>query len=33
MNIHEYQAKELFRRYGINVLKGSIAFSSEEANG
>ena len=31
MNIHEYQAKELFRRYGINVLKGSIAFSSEEA--
>ena len=31
MNIHEYQAKELFKSYGINILEGSIAFSSEEA--
>ena len=31
MNIHEYQAKELFKEFGIKTLKGKIAFSSEEA--
>ncbi|MGF1467033.1 MAG: ADP-forming succinate--CoA ligase subunit beta [Sandaracinaceae bacterium] len=31
MNIHEYQAKQLFRRYGIPTPKGSPAFSVEEA--
>ena len=31
MNIHEYQAKNLFREYGLNILKGNIAFSSDEA--
>ena len=31
MNIHEYQAKELFRNYDIKVLNGKVAFSTEEA--
>ena len=31
MNIHEYQAKDVFRRFGIPVLKGGVAHSSEEA--
>ena len=31
MNIHEYQAKQLFRSYGINVLKGDIAFNIDDA--
>ena len=31
MNIHEYQAKQLFRSYGINVLKGDIAFNVDDA--
>ena len=31
MNIHEYQAKGLFRSYGLNVLNGGIAFSADEA--
>lgn len=31
MNIHEYQAKEIFRTYGIPVLKGQVARSIEEA--
>ena len=31
MNIHEYQAKQLFHAYGINVLKGEIAFNSSQA--
>ena len=31
MNIHEYQAKQLFHSYGINVLKGEIAFNSSQA--
>ena len=31
MNIHEYQAKQLFNSYGINVLKGDIAFNSDNA--
>ncbi len=31
MNLHEYQAKELFARYGLPVLPGQIALSPEEA--
>ena len=31
MNIHEYQAKEILRKYGVAVLKGKVAFSPEEA--
>ncbi len=31
MKIHEYQGKELFRRYGVAVPKGMVAFTPEEA--
>ena len=31
MNIHEYQAKELLRRYGVAVLDGHVATTVEEA--
>ncbi len=31
MKIHEYQAKELFRRYGIPIPAGEAAFGVEEA--
>ncbi|MDR3346655.1 MAG: ADP-forming succinate--CoA ligase subunit beta [Campylobacteraceae bacterium] len=31
MNIHEYQAKEILRAYGVPTPKGYIAFNSEEA--
>jgi len=31
MNIHEYQAKELLRRYGVAVLGGHVAWTAEEA--
>lgn len=31
MNIHEYQAKELYRQYGIPTAKGFPAFNVEEA--
>lgn len=31
MKIHEYQAKELFRKYRIPVPKGGVAFSVDEA--
>jgi len=31
MNIHEYQAKELFRRYGVTVQRGGAATTAEEA--
>ncbi len=30
MNIHEYQAKELFKLYDIPVSTGSVAYSSNE---
>ncbi len=32
MNLHEYQAKELFRSYGIPVPTGGVAFSADEAS-
>ena len=31
MNIHEYQAKELLRGYGVPVLEGHVAWTPEEA--
>ena len=31
MNLHEYQAKELFARFGLPVLPGQVAASAEEA--
>jgi succinyl-CoA synthetase beta subunit len=31
MKIHEYQAKELFRKFGVPVPDGEVAFSPEEA--
>jgi succinyl-CoA synthetase beta subunit len=32
MNIHEYQAKALLKRYGVVVPRGEVAFSPEEAS-
>ena len=32
MNIHEYQAKEIFKKFGINVQNGAIIFSLNEIN-
>ncbi|TCS82923.1 ADP-forming succinate--CoA ligase subunit beta [Tepidibacillus fermentans] len=31
MNIHEYQAKEILRKYGVAVPNGNVAFTVEEA--
>jgi succinyl-CoA synthetase beta subunit len=31
MNVHEYQAKELMRKFGIKVLNGGIAKTADEA--
>ncbi|MCA9417121.1 MAG: ADP-forming succinate--CoA ligase subunit beta [Candidatus Omnitrophica bacterium] len=31
MNIHEYQAKGLLRDYGVATLRGSVAYTPEEA--
>jgi succinyl-CoA synthetase beta subunit len=31
MNIHEYQAKEILRKFGVAVPRGKVAFSPEEA--
>jgi succinyl-CoA synthetase beta subunit len=31
MKIHEYQAKELFKKYGVPIPSGGVAFSTEEA--
>lgn len=31
MNIHEYQAKEVLRKYGVATLKGVVAHSPDEA--
>jgi len=33
MNIHEYQAKDLFRQYGVRTLEGVVASNPEEAAG
>ena len=31
MNIHEYQGKEIFRKYGVATPRGIPAFSIDEA--
>src|SRR5690606_19243813 len=31
MNIHEYQGKEILRKYGVSVPNGRVAFTVEEA--
>jgi len=31
MNIHEYQAKELLRKFGVAVPKGGVAYTPDEA--
>ena len=31
MNIHEFQAKDLMRQYGVPVPAGSVAHSTEQA--
>ena len=31
MKIHEYQAKDLFKKYNIPTPKGGVAFNSDEA--
>ena len=31
MKIHEYQAKEILRRYNVSVPRGGVAFTAEEA--
>jgi succinyl-CoA synthetase beta subunit len=31
MNIHEYQGKELLKRYGVTVLDGHVAWTADEA--
>ena len=33
MKIHEYQAKELFKKFGVPVPEGGVAFSTSEAKG
>ena len=31
MNIHEYQAKEILRKFGVAVPNSKVAFSAKEA--
>ena len=31
MNLHEYQAKQLFAKYGMPVPTGEVAWNAEEA--
>src|SRR5258707_3849338 len=31
MNIHEYQGKELLKKYGVAVLEGHVAWTPDEA--
>ena len=31
MNIHEYQAKELLRKFGVAVPRGGVAYTADEA--
>ena len=33
MRIHEYQAKEILKSYGVPVPKGRVAETPEEAQG
>jgi len=33
MNVHEYQAKELMKKFNISVLQGRVATTAEEAHG
>src|SRR5450631_2195643 len=33
MNIHEYQAKEIFRRYGVPTPRGEMVTKTEDARG
>jgi len=33
MNIHEYQAKNLLKEFGVAVPRGGVAFSAKEADG
>lgn len=30
MNIHEYQAKSIFKRFGIDILRGEVAYNLDE---
>ncbi|MSR65479.1 MAG: ADP-forming succinate--CoA ligase subunit beta [Verrucomicrobiae bacterium] len=32
MNIHEYQGKEIFRKFGVPVPEGQVAFNADEAS-
>ena len=31
MNIHEYQARELFAKFGVATTRGGVAHSADEA--
>ncbi len=31
MNLHEYQAKELLKKYGVNIQEGYVAHTVDEA--
>ena len=31
MNIHEYQAKQLLKEFGVPVSEGRVVFKAEEA--
>ncbi|MEW9033620.1 MAG: ATP-grasp domain-containing protein, partial [Planifilum fimeticola] len=31
MNVHEYQGKEVLKQYGVDVPRGQVAFTPEEA--
>ncbi len=31
MKVHEYQAKELFKKYNIPIPDGGVAFNPDEA--
>jgi succinyl-CoA synthetase beta subunit len=31
MKIHEYQGKEILKKYGVAVPKGEVAFTIDEA--
>jgi hypothetical protein len=31
MKIHEYQGKEILKKYGVSVPKGEVAFTIDEA--